>query len=544
MQLSFSLALIAGLVSFLSPCVLPLVPAYIGYMGGRVTNTVAAQTAGGTAVAVKPALSSRFSTMLHGLAFVGGFTFVFVAIGLLGTAFVSQIGRANINVITDIIGRAGGLLIIFFGLHFMGVLPALFKRILERHQRLNTPLIALAAVVIVGAGLLWVFEDWLIVLPFFAVFMLWIVLGGALTAPEAFWTRAITSVQRALYTDTRRQMVAQGHQSYAGSAIMGVVFSAGWTPCIGPIYGSILTMAATGGNVATAGWLLLAYSLGLGIPFVAAAFLLDGAQGILRHLQRHLHTIELLSGAFLIVIGIFVASGRLQTLSQNFANQFADFSYNLEDCVLKLNQGEIALGDFTNCMNGTTLPPEASVTEGTSSTIAAHPDATEAPLPSLAIVAAPSILDLAADAPAAPETGLEVGKQAPNFTTITASGSSINLADLRGSVVLLNFWATWCGPCRSEMPAFQQAYAEKADQGFMILGVNDAETLDDIAGFRDEFGLTFPLLLDQNAIIQDLYGVRSYPSTLILDRNGVIAAQHYGPLTADQIADLIQQALA
>ena len=134
MQLSFSLALIAGLVSFLSPCVLPLVPAYIGYMGGRVTNTVAAQTAGGTAVAIKPDSSSRFSTMLHGLAFVAGFTFVFVAIGLLGTAFVNQIGRANINVITGIIGRAGGLLIIFFGLHFMGALPALFNRILARRQ--------------------------------------------------------------------------------------------------------------------------------------------------------------------------------------------------------------------------------------------------------------------------------------------------------------------------------------------------------------------------------------------------------------------------
>src|SRR5450432_1630664 len=104
MQLSFSLALIAGLVSFLSPCVLPLVPAYIGYMGGRVTNTVAAGTINGSSAALTPSVGSRFSTMLHGLAFVGGFTFVFVALGLLGTAFVSEIGRQNINVITGIIG--------------------------------------------------------------------------------------------------------------------------------------------------------------------------------------------------------------------------------------------------------------------------------------------------------------------------------------------------------------------------------------------------------------------------------------------------------
>src|SRR5690349_263844 len=116
MQLSFSLALIAGLVSFLSPCVLPLVPAYIGYMGGRVTNTVAAQaTSSGATITVKPFLGRRFSTVLHGIAFVAGFTFVFVALGLLGTAFVNVIGRGNVNVVTGIIGRAGGLLIIFFG---------------------------------------------------------------------------------------------------------------------------------------------------------------------------------------------------------------------------------------------------------------------------------------------------------------------------------------------------------------------------------------------------------------------------------------------
>ncbi len=527
MQLSFSLALIAGLVSFLSPCVLPLVPAYIGYMGGRVTNTVAAQTAGGAAVAIKPGLSSRFSTMLHGLAFVAGFTFVFVAIGLLGTAFVNQIGRANINVITGIIGRAGGLLIIFFGLHFMGVLPALFNRILAQRRALNSPLNAAGAVLIVGALLIWIFEDWLFALPFFALFVLWLVLGGAFTTPEKFWVNAITAVQRALYTDTRRQMVAQGHQSYAGSAIMGVIFSAGWTPCIGPIYGSILTMAATGGDVATAGWLLLAYSLGLGIPFIAAAFLLDSAQGILRHLQRHLHTIELASGAFLVVIGIFVASGNLQTLSQNFANQFADFSYSLEDCVVKLNQGEIGLGDFSACMNGTS-------TTGTPAETSAVPTPPT-------FLAAPSVLEVAE---AAPEIGLEVGKQAPSFTALTSNGETVNLADLRGTVVVLNFWATWCPPCRAEMPSFQQAHQTFADQGVAILAVNAGEAPDVVANFHESLGITFPMLIDQSQIIQRLYGLQGYPTTYLLDRNGVIITQHVGGLSAAEIYYLIQQGLA
>ena len=537
MQLSFSLALIAGLVSFLSPCVLPLVPAYIGYMGGRVTNTVAAQTNSSAVLTVKPFLGSRFSTMLHGIAFVAGFTFVFVALGLLGTAFVSVIGRGNVNVVTGIIGRAGGLLIIFFGLHFMGILPSIFNRILMHRQRLNTPLIAIAAALIVGVALLWVFEDGLLALPIFVLFMLWLFLGGAFTQPERFWTNAILFIQRALYTDTRKQMVAQGHQSYAGSAIMGVIFSAGWTPCIGPIYGSILTMAAMGGDVATAGTLLLAYSLGLGIPFVITAFLLDRTQTILRHLQRHLHKIELVSGAFLVLIGVLIASGRLQLLSQNFATQFADFSYNLEDCAVKLNQGQITLGGFTTCINtpsSTTVDPVASAT----------PEAKAAALPN--IDSAPSILDVAASASQTQtrEVGLEIGKVAPGFTTTTDQGAAFTLADQRGKVVILNFWATWCGPCRIEMPEFEKAYASKGGQGFSILGVNNAEAVDVVAGFRSELKLSFPLLLDTDAQIQKLYAINAYPSTYVLNRDGVIAALHFGPLTTEQIADLVTQALA
>ena len=528
MQITFSLALIAGLVSFLSPCVLPLVPAYIGYMGGRVTNTVAAQTSGAR-IMVRPTLGSRFSTLLHGLAFVGGFTFVFVALGLLGTAFASQIGRGNISAVINIIGRAGGLLIILFGFHFMGVLPSLFNRLMADPQRMRSPFVSLAAAGVIALTLLWIFEDGLLAAPFFILLLLWFFLGGAFTQPVAFWTRAIQLIQRALYTDTRRQMVAQGHQSYAGSAIMGVVFSAGWTPCIGPIYGSILTMAALGGDIATAGSLLLAYSLGLGIPFLITAFMLDGVQGILRHLQRHLHKIELVSGAFLVLIGVLVASGQLQSLSQNFATQFADFSYNLEECVVELNAGEITLGEFIGCVNGT-------------GTEAAPETAATTILP--AALEVPEILDLAASAPESRKVGLEVGKVAPGFISSTDTGAAFNLADQRGKIVVLNFWATWCGPCRVEMPEFQQAFSEHGSEDFVVVGVNNAESASQIQAFRDEFALSFPLVLDEDARIQEQYAILSYPSTFVLDVNGVILTQHYGPLTAAQIDTLVEQALS
>ncbi|HVU12071.1 MAG TPA: cytochrome c biogenesis protein CcdA [Phototrophicaceae bacterium] len=553
MPLSFSLALIAGLVSFLSPCVLPLVPAYIGYMGGRVTNTAAAQVSGGAAVLVKPTLSSRFSILLHGFAFVAGFTFVFVTLGLLSTAFISQIGGQNLSSVIGVISRAGGLLIILFGLHFMGVLPSILNRVLTHNHWLNTPLIGLAAIVIVGAALLWILVDWLLALPLFVLFLLWLFLGGAFSQPQSFWTNAILQLQRALYTDTRRQMVAQGHQSYAGSAIMGVVFAAGWTPCIGPTYGAILTMSAVTGDVAKAGSLLLAYSLGLGIPFIVAAFLLEGAEQILRRLRRVLHTIELVSGAFLIVIGVLVASGELQSISQFFANQTSDLSSNIEYCYANLTQGQLPLSGFVNCVQtyksnagdtvvNTVPEPAATAQPSAPDSPSATQQASSASLSSIAD--APSIMSIASNSAQTRPVGLEIGAAAPGFSSTTDQGANFALADQHGEVVLLNFWATWCVPCKTEMPEFQKAYAAKANQGLLIVGVNDNESADQITGFRSQFGLTFPLVVDAGARIQQMYGIRSYPTTYVLDRNGTIVARNFGALTVDQIDALIAQALA
>lgn len=355
MQLTITLAFLAGLVSFLSPCVLPLVPAYISYMGGRVTNTVSAQTSG-TAVLAQPTLLSRLSTLTHGFAFVAGFTFIFVVIGLLSTAFVRQIGRQDIILATRIISHIGGIVIIFFGLHYMGVIRTGIQKFLQTPTLYKNLLSSLIFGVLMTALIVWALIDALLIIPVLAVFWLWLFLAGAFTRTELFWKKTLNRLLISLYADTRRQRVAKGQQSYSTSALMGIVFAAGWTPCIGPIYGSILTMAMTGQDVSEAGFLLMAYALGLGIPFLAAAFLLDSAQSLLRKLQRHIHTIERFAGVMLVVIGLLIATERLQTLSQNFAVQFADFSYNLEECVIELNSGEINFGGFISCIGDANNP--------------------------------------------------------------------------------------------------------------------------------------------------------------------------------------------
>jgi cytochrome c-type biogenesis protein len=420
MDISLGLAFLGGLLSFLSPCVLPLVPAYIGYLGGRVTQTVAAQNVGGSAVAVTVSLADRLSTALHGLAFIAGFTTIFVLLGLATTIFVQIIGGQNIRLVTDALGRIGGVFLIFLGLQIIDFASILAKRKWSSSRWL-TLLIALLALGIIGdiivvnlsslrgmlpewaltwsgatvifwilpawfflSGvlrdlpimrntisiilfsiiaarlILWMAVDLLIALPILALLLLWLFLWNALDSPATFWERTCTALQSLFYADTRRQFTGGNQSGIGGSFFMGVVFSAGWTPCIGPIYGGILTLAATTGNIGLASAQLLAYSLGLGVPFLLAALMLDGTQTFLRRLQRQMRTIKLLSGALLLIIGIAIASGRLQELSRDYAQQFADFSYNLENCTLSIINGERTLNEFGGCMQGQDTRPAAS----------------------------------------------------------------------------------------------------------------------------------------------------------------------------------------
>jgi len=233
--LSIPLAFVAGLASFLSPCVLPLVPAYVGYLGGR------------TAFGEKAEKQTQWGTFTHGLAFVLGFSVVFVILGVAFSALGGLLASA-----TDLIEKVGGIVVIIFGIHMTGI--------------------------------------WKI--PF-------------------------------LQYDTRKQTGPKENLSYLSSFLMGVFFSAGWSPCVGPVLGAILTFSASGGSVVLGATLLASYSAGLSIPFLIAALGVGWVTAALRKYGKALHYLEIAMGVLLIVVGVLLFLGAFETITiylQRFGN--------------------------------------------------------------------------------------------------------------------------------------------------------------------------------------------------------------------------------
>ena len=129
---------------------------------------------------------------------------------------------------------------------------------------------------------------------------------------------------------------------------------------------------------------------------------------------------------------------------------------------------------------------------------------------------------------------------APDFQLETLDGTSIKLADLRGHPVLINFWATWCGPCQQEMPLIEQYY-QKYKPDLVVLAVNSDEPKADVQTFVTNFNLSFPVLLDPDYKVEDLYRVRAFPTTFFVDKSGTIRYQQIGVLSEGQLVQYLAQ---
>jgi len=135
-----------------------------------------------------------------------------------------------------------------------------------------------------------------------------------------------------------------------------------------------------------------------------------------------------------------------------------------------------------------------------------------------------------------------VGGPAPEITLKDLQGQEVRLSDLRGKIVLLNFWATWCKPCKEEMPAMQASYDRLRDQGFVVLAVNELEDTEKVIEHVRKHGHTFPVVMDHDNVVANRYGVVGLPASFLVDRQGVVREQIFGSLlTEERIADLVRR---
>jgi cytochrome c-type biogenesis protein len=256
-------AFTAGLLSFLSPCVLPLVPSYIGFLTGMTAPD---------------AMHRRRITVLHALFFVLGFTLVFLALGAGASAFGAALKSQKL-----LVARIGGVLIILFGLWTVGVLDT---------QTREWPLRPwIMAAICAVAGLIF---EWL---------------------TQYRYPATVPPVRQAAATFVAIATIAFVITVERPRWLWSLAFAAGWVPCIGPILGTILGLAATQGDFSRGMALLVAYSAGLAIPFLLAAFALDAFLDWFKGFRRHLGTVKLVSGLLLIAVGILLVSGEFTRLA-------------------------------------------------------------------------------------------------------------------------------------------------------------------------------------------------------------------------------------
>ena len=237
MQVTVAAAFGAGLLSFLSPCVLPLVPPYLVYMTGSSLERLAD---------AEPEPRVRREAVAAALLFVLGFSTVFVTLG----ASASAVG-ALLHAYSYVLGKVAGVVIIIMGLHFLGLTPIAW---LMREKRVQV------------------------------------------AKPVGIW----------------------------GAYLMGLAFAFGWTPCIGPVLGTILAIAGSEGSVGQGAGLFAVYSLGLGIPFIAAALAVEPFAAFLARFRAHLGTVEKVMGGLLVVAGVAFFSGWITDLGSWLIQTFPD----------------------------------------------------------------------------------------------------------------------------------------------------------------------------------------------------------------------------
>ena len=280
MEVTVLTALLAGLVSFLSPCVLPLVPGYISMLSGIGVDQL------------QQGKSSRAELIRSSLAFIVGFSIVFVSFGASASAVGTFLLRNK-----SLLAPVAGALVLLFGLHLIGWLAKVSIR---------AGLVVGAVLILVGVAMNFAPQmDPGSIRPIHAISVALIFLIGP------FLTRWLNR-------DLHFRNLG-GQPGMVSGFLMGFAFAFGWTPCIGPILGAVLAMAATQETVTRGIFLLVAYSAGLAIPFFLTAIGIGQFLKFYQRFRRHIHLVEVLSGVLLLAVGGLIFMNRLTWLSGKLA---------------------------------------------------------------------------------------------------------------------------------------------------------------------------------------------------------------------------------
>ena len=466
---------IQGLVSFFSPCVLPLIPLYIGYLSG------------GTGKRGEDGRMhyERSKVMLHTLCFVIGVSFAFFLLGLgfstLGTFFKSN---------QLFFARAGGILVVLFGFYqlgFFGKSGAMGKE----HR-----------------------------LPF------------------------------------KLDMLAM---SPVTALVMGFTFSFAWTPCVGPALASVLLMAASASTKALAFGLIGVYTLGFVLPFLAVGLF---TTSLLEFFKTHGNVVKYtvkVGGILMIFMGLLMFTGRMNAVT-GYLSRFQSQS-SVQGSQEPGKGGKTPAAADTESESG----DGESETEGIKAQTKTADGAEEADTAEEKTAGAVNPSDTpdtnkanAADGNAGEENGTDqsgAGEQdvlpAVDFTLKDQYGNTHSLSDYKGKTIFLNFWATWCPPCRAEMPDIQkiyETYDTEGDDALIVLGVagpgyGNEKSEEGIKEFLEENGYTYPVLMDTTGELFSAYGIYSYPTTFMIDRDGNVFGYASGQLNEDMMKNIIEQTM-
>ncbi len=396
-DISYIAVFLQGLFSFFSPCVLPLLPVYLGYLSGGTGERMADGTL-------------RFEQgkiLRNTICFVIGISAAFFMLGM-GASVAGSFLVGQQHVIT----RVGGGIMILFGLYQLGLLGR--WEFLAKERRLPFSPGTMAAS------------------PFMAL-------------------------------------------------LLGFVFSFAWTPCVGPMLGSVLILAAAEPGKGMV--MIMFYTLGFVIPFILLGLFSGTVLGLLkRHSNIMKYTVKA-GGVLMILLGLLLCSGQLQAGGEAASRNPA---------------GET---------------------------------------------------DAAQNAQRAAETNHKVA--AVPFELKDQYGKTHTLSEYKGKVIFLNFWATWCPPCRAEMPDIQKLYERSPKEGegaVIVLGVaspklgNEKDEVG-IKAFMDKNGYTYPVLMDAKGELFSAYGIRAIPTTFMIDREGNVYGRVQGALSGENIDKVVKQTL-